>query len=76
VAELCTGCELCIPVCPVDCIRMEPVAALPDADASRQRFAWHQTRLKRDAEERAAMLAAIEAEALAKMHDPTQPNIR
>lgn len=64
VPGLCTGCELCIPVCPVDCIRMEPVAALPDADASRERFQWHQFRLKRDADERAARLAEIEAEAL------------
>jgi Na+-translocating ferredoxin:NAD+ oxidoreductase subunit B len=25
VAPLCTGCELCIAPCPVDCITMEPV---------------------------------------------------
>jgi electron transport complex protein RnfB len=24
VADLCTGCELCIPPCPVDCIAMVP----------------------------------------------------
>jgi electron transport complex protein RnfB len=26
IASECTGCELCIPPCPVDCIAMEPVA--------------------------------------------------
>jgi electron transport complex protein RnfB len=26
VAPLCTGCELCVPPCPVDCIAMVPVA--------------------------------------------------
>jgi electron transport complex protein RnfB len=23
---LCTGCELCLPACPVDCIVLEPAA--------------------------------------------------
>jgi electron transport complex protein RnfB len=27
IAKECTGCELCPPVCPVDCIRMKPVRA-------------------------------------------------
>jgi electron transport complex protein RnfB len=25
IAEECTGCELCVPVCPVDCIHMVPI---------------------------------------------------
>jgi electron transport complex protein RnfB len=25
VAEQCTGCELCLPPCPVDCITMQPI---------------------------------------------------
>ena len=25
IEPYCTGCELCIPVCPVDCIALEPV---------------------------------------------------
>jgi electron transport complex protein RnfB len=28
LADECTGCALCLPVCPVDCIRLEPVAAI------------------------------------------------
>jgi len=30
VESLCTGCELCVPPCPVECIRMEPVAETID----------------------------------------------
>ena len=26
----CTGCEVCIPFCPVDCIEVEPAQAWPD----------------------------------------------
>jgi electron transport complex protein RnfB len=26
IADLCTGCELCLPPCPVDCITMVPAA--------------------------------------------------
>ncbi|MFZ5506529.1 MAG: 4Fe-4S binding protein, partial [Pseudomonadota bacterium] len=26
VTDLCTGCELCVPPCPADCIDMVPVA--------------------------------------------------
>jgi electron transport complex protein RnfB len=26
----CTGCEVCIPFCPVDCIEIEPAEAWPD----------------------------------------------
>jgi electron transport complex protein RnfB len=24
IAALCTGCELCVPACPVDCIELHP----------------------------------------------------
>ncbi|MDH5227536.1 MAG: iron-sulfur protein, partial [Gammaproteobacteria bacterium] len=27
IAAQCTGCELCLPPCPVDCIELRPVAA-------------------------------------------------
>ena len=58
--ELCTGCELCLPVCPVDCIGL--VAATADrtgwqagspeqAAASRQRYAIHRARLSSASDE-------------------------
>ena len=65
VAELCTGCELCVAPCPVDCISMVPLLAspahqalaLPRPDASRARYEAHNERTARRAAERAAMLA-------------------
>jgi electron transport complex protein RnfB len=65
IAELCTGCELCIAPCPVDCIVMIPLLAspahtalgLPQAEASRARYAAHNARVERRAAERAAVLA-------------------
>ncbi|MFO6421676.1 RnfABCDGE type electron transport complex subunit B [Hylemonella sp. W303a] len=78
----CTGCELCIPVCPVDCIRMEPVthdgsamaptptgwSAWSPAQAvmARQRYDFHQMRLRREAHENRERLAA---QARAKLAD-------
>ncbi len=64
VMELCTGCELCVAPCPVDCIAMVPrpetgdTPAPPDPAANRRRFAAHNARLARRAEERAMLLAA------------------
>lgn len=52
----CTGCELCIPVCPVDCISLEDATpsrtgwrawSPAQADAARQRYALHASRLQR-----------------------------
>jgi Na+-translocating ferredoxin:NAD+ oxidoreductase subunit B len=65
IAELCTGCDLCVPPCPVDCIDMIDVTgnatgwdawSQPQADAARER---HDRRMARDERER------IEAEARA-----------
>jgi Na+-translocating ferredoxin:NAD+ oxidoreductase subunit B len=63
LGELCSGCDLCLPPCPVDCIAMVP--APPDdvwdrarADAARARHEWRNTRLARDAGERARGQAA------------------
>jgi electron transport complex protein RnfB len=61
IASWCTGCELCIPPCPVDCIALVPVAALPDPDLSRERHAFRARRLARDEAERAAKLATYES---------------
>jgi electron transport complex protein RnfB len=60
IASWCTGCELCLPPCPVDCIALAPVAALPDADLSRERHERRAARLARDAREHAARLEAYE----------------
>jgi Na+-translocating ferredoxin:NAD+ oxidoreductase subunit B len=65
IAELCTGCELCVPPCPVDCIDMAPAAqpAWSDerATVSRQRYESRNARMARIEEERAARLAAAAA---------------
>jgi electron transport complex protein RnfB len=58
--EHCTGCELCIPPCPVDCIEMVDLtqlalrgAIIPDscteapAARARARYAFHQQRIER-----------------------------
>jgi electron transport complex protein RnfB len=60
IASWCTGCERCIPPCPVDCIALEPVAALPEAALSRARHASRLARLAREEAERAERLAALE----------------
>jgi electron transport complex protein RnfB len=65
IAQLCTGCELCIAPCPVDCIVMIPLLAsrahaaltLPAAADSRARFERHNERIVRRAAERAAILS-------------------
>jgi Na+-translocating ferredoxin:NAD+ oxidoreductase subunit B len=65
--QFCTACELCIPACPVDCITMVEDARYPvmfDAGEARSRFQFHNFRYQRDAEERVALLAAKEHEAL------------
>jgi electron transport complex protein RnfB len=58
VEPYCTGCELCIPVCPVDCIELETVtgehtgwaAWSPDQAAmARDRYEFHRVRKARDA---------------------------
>jgi electron transport complex protein RnfB len=61
IASWCTGCELCLPPCPVDCITLVPVAALPDANASRERHALRAVRLARDEAERVERLEAYES---------------
>ena len=67
IDPLCTGCELCIPICPVDCISLENVTgtttgwqawSAPQAAEAKERYAFHSLRLKRDADERSARLAA------------------
>jgi len=63
LVELCTGCELCVAPCPVDCIVMVPRAQLrgaagaPTAAENRARFHAHGERLAAQAAERAALLS-------------------
>ncbi|ASK26982.1 ferredoxin [Neisseria chenwenguii] len=83
IAEECTGCGLCVAPCPVDCIHMQPVEAdfLPQArslgesaeprfaaaEHARARFERRETRKRREADERRALLAEREAAVKAKI---------
>ena len=73
--ERCKGCELCIPVCPVDCIAMVPVTgertgwlawSEPQAEEARDRYAFHRVRSERELRENDERLAA---KAQAKLAD-------
>jgi electron transport complex protein RnfB len=63
IAEDCTGCELCIAPCPVDCISLvrreaaAPALPLPSPALNRQRFEAHVSRIARRAAEQAALLS-------------------
>jgi electron transport complex protein RnfB len=65
IAAECSGCDLCLPACPVDCITMVDAADAPlaptlvsaRADVYRRRFEAHQERTVRLAARRAARLA-------------------
>ena len=68
IDAMCTGCELCLPVCPVDCIAMLPVTGArtgwqawspAQADEARARYAFHNFRIERSAQEDAERLAAL-----------------
>ena len=64
IAELCTGCELCVAPCPVDCIEMRsPAPAVNDAALNRARFAAHSARLANRAAQRQRLLDAKKAAA-------------
>jgi electron transport complex protein RnfB len=57
----CTGCRLCLPVCPVDCITLVPVAAPADPESRAKKV--HQlveTKQQRQAAGLARQLAAVE----------------
>jgi electron transport complex protein RnfB len=70
----CTGCELCIPVCPVDCISLEPVTqatgwqawSAQQAQDALQRYGTHQLRLQQAPARQAQRL---EEKARAKLAD-------
>jgi electron transport complex protein RnfB len=61
IAGQCTGCELCIPPCPVDCIRMMETGHHPNreermsaAERARSRFLARHERLARERAEQSA----------------------
>jgi electron transport complex protein RnfB len=61
VADVCTGCELCIAPCPVDCITMVPRPSEsrdPTPELNRARYYAHTARLTGRADSQAALLAA------------------
>ncbi|HSI55352.1 MAG TPA: 4Fe-4S binding protein, partial [Ramlibacter sp.] len=68
IEPYCTGCELCIPVCPVDCISLENVTgersgwqawSQGQADEALQRYSRRTARLARDAAEEAQRLEQV-----------------
>ncbi len=61
LTEVCTGCELCLPPCPIDCISMVGAgSAWTEARAhkAREQLEQRNERLARLEEERSARLAA------------------
>ena len=76
IDEQCTGCELCVPACPVDCIAMQPVTpgrsgwqawSATQAEAARDRYAFHRLRVERERRENDERLAAKAAAKLADL---------
>ena len=70
IVELCTGCDLCVPPCPVDCIAMPSVTghatgwdawSQSQADAARERHNRREARLAREREAAEARAAARRA---------------
>jgi electron transport complex protein RnfB len=79
IADECTGCDLCVAPCPVDCIEMRPLQSVPapsvqlhQAQLAKTRFAAHQIRVQREAEQKAARLAWRLAQAKEKIGDPAR----
>jgi electron transport complex protein RnfB len=70
IAELCTGCDLCVPPCPVDCIAMPAISgdatgwaawSQSQADAARARHDRRGARLARERDAAEARAAARRA---------------
>jgi len=79
IESLCTGCELCIPVCPVDCISLENATGKRSgwdawspaaADEARARYGFHQFRLEREQREHDERLAAKAEAAHSTLTEP------
>ncbi|WP_455384664.1 4Fe-4S binding protein, partial [Acidihalobacter prosperus] len=91
IEDECTGCELCLPPCPVDCISMEQPA--PElrrqpllqirrgqerrrADRARQRFNARQRRLAEERRQKEARLARKKQAPKASGEDPRKAAIQ
>jgi electron transport complex protein RnfB len=77
----CTGCELCIPVCPVDCIQLENVTgektgwaawSAEQAHTARERYASRQQRLVREDQAHQKQLQAKAEHKLADLASHTK----
>jgi electron transport complex protein RnfB len=62
IAADCPGCELCLAVCPVDCIHMVPAPGLPARPLAGAEIDARAPRFRRLYDARLARLAAAEAE--------------
>ena len=90
ITALCTGCDLCVPPCPVDCISMinqnttaettDPEAtgwnawSQEQADAARDRHGFREWRLKREKEENTTRLLAKAAVKLSAVQSEMPDN--
>jgi electron transport complex protein RnfB len=81
IAAECTGCGLCVPPCPVDCITLPALQparparlAEPERSHARERYRFRQFRLQRDAQERAARLAARSPRAASPVAETPTPS--
>ncbi|MEY4155603.1 MAG: Electron transport complex protein rnfB, partial [Pseudomonadota bacterium] len=80
IEPYCTGCELCLPVCPVDCILVENASGEDtgwkawsgeQADLARSRYAQRQQRLVRAQTEHQSQQAAKARNKLAHLNELT-----
>jgi len=66
IADECSGCELCIPACPVDCISLRAprheVSAASRAPQYRRRYEARNARLARERQRRDETIAAHKEE--------------